>query len=76
MLGFLQARAIAGVEIVDSGRYLRTVDVDETVGSIEVTHLPDRHSLGVGIHFANVRLLPAIVARMRGAYSILRLTSR
>ena len=40
MLGFLRARAVPGVERVDGGRYLRTVEVEGALGSIEVSHLP------------------------------------
>jgi AraC family transcriptional regulator of adaptative response / DNA-3-methyladenine glycosylase II len=70
MLGFLGARAVPGVEIVDHGRYLRTVAVDGAMGSIEVTHLPDRQSLNVKIRFPDVRLLPAIVARVRRLFDL------
>ena len=70
MLGFLQARAIPGVEVIEGGRYLRTVEVDGAMGSIEVTHLPDRQSLGVSIRFPDVRILPAIVARVRRLFDL------
>jgi AraC family transcriptional regulator, regulatory protein of adaptative response / DNA-3-methyladenine glycosylase II len=70
MLDFLRSRAIAGVEIVDGDRYLRTVEVDGAVGSIEVTHLPDRQSISVSIRFSDVRLLPAIVARVRRLFDL------
>jgi AraC family transcriptional regulator, regulatory protein of adaptative response / DNA-3-methyladenine glycosylase II len=70
MLAFLQARAVPGVEIVSGGRYLRTVEVDGATGSIEVIHLPDRQSLGVSIRFPDVRLLPAIVARVRRLFDL------
>jgi AraC family transcriptional regulator, regulatory protein of adaptative response / DNA-3-methyladenine glycosylase II len=70
MLGFLRTRAIPGVEVVDGGRYLRTVEVDGTMGSIEVTHLPDRQSLAVSIRFPDVRLFPAIVARVRRLFDL------
>jgi AraC family transcriptional regulator, regulatory protein of adaptative response / DNA-3-methyladenine glycosylase II len=70
MLGFLRARAVPGIEIVDRGRYLRTVEVDRAMGSIEVTHLPDRQSLGVSIRFPDVRLLPAIVVRVRRQFDL------
>ena len=70
MLGFLQARAVAGIEIVDGERYLRTVEVDGAIGSIEVTHLPDRQCLGVSIRFPDVRLFPAIVARVRRLFDL------
>jgi AraC family transcriptional regulator of adaptative response / DNA-3-methyladenine glycosylase II len=70
MLNFLRARAIPGVEIVEGGRYMRTVEVSGAMGSIEVTHLPDRQSLGVNIRFPDVRLLPAIVARVRRLFDL------
>jgi AraC family transcriptional regulator of adaptative response / DNA-3-methyladenine glycosylase II len=70
MLNFLRARAIPGVEIVDDARYLRAVEVDGALGSIEVTHLPARQSLGVSIRFPDVRLLPAIVARVRRLFDL------
>jgi AraC family transcriptional regulator of adaptative response / DNA-3-methyladenine glycosylase II len=70
ILTFLQARAVPGVEIVDGGRYLRTVEVNGAMGSIEVTHLPDRQSLDVSIRFPDVRLLPAIVARVRRLFDL------
>ena len=70
MLSFLQARAVPGVEIVDAGRYWRTVQVNGAMGSIQVTHLPDRQSLAVSIRFPDVRLLPAIVARVRRLFDL------
>jgi len=70
MLDFLRARAIPGVEIVDRDRYLRTVEVDGAMGSIEVTHLPERQSVGVSIRFPDVRLLPKIVARVRRLFDL------
>jgi AraC family transcriptional regulator of adaptative response / DNA-3-methyladenine glycosylase II len=70
MLAFLKTRAVPGVELVDNGRYLRTVEVDGAMGSIEVTHLPDRESLGVSIRFPEVRLLPSIVARVRRLFDL------
>jgi AraC family transcriptional regulator of adaptative response / DNA-3-methyladenine glycosylase II len=70
MLDFLRSRTIAGIEIVDGDRYLRTVEIDEATGGIEVTHLPDRQSLSVSIRFSDVRLLPAIVARVRRLFDL------
>lgn len=70
MVGYLQARAIPGVEVVESGSYRRTVEIDGFVGSVEVTHLPQRQSLGVTIRFPNVRSLPAIVTRVRRLFDL------
>ncbi len=70
MIEYLQARAIPGVEIVENGSYQRTVEIDGFAGSVEVTHLPRRESLGVTIRFPNVKSLPAIVARVRRLFDI------
>jgi AraC family transcriptional regulator, regulatory protein of adaptative response / DNA-3-methyladenine glycosylase II len=70
LLAFFRARAILGVEIVDGERYLRTVEIDGALGSIEVTHLPNRQSLGVRIRFPDVKSLPAIVARVRRLFDL------
>jgi AraC family transcriptional regulator, regulatory protein of adaptative response / DNA-3-methyladenine glycosylase II len=70
MLDFLRARAIPAVELVEDDRYLRTVDVGDALGSIEVTYLPHRQSLGVRIRFPDVRSLPAIVSRVRRLFDL------
>jgi AraC family transcriptional regulator of adaptative response / DNA-3-methyladenine glycosylase II len=70
MLVFLRARAIPGVELVEGNRYLRTVEIEGAMGSIEVAHLPDRQSLNVSIRFPDVRLFPAIVARVRRLFDL------
>jgi AraC family transcriptional regulator of adaptative response / DNA-3-methyladenine glycosylase II len=70
MLDFLRSRTVPGVEFVDGDRYLRTVEIDGAMGSIEVTDLPDRQSLSVSIRFPDVRLLPAIVARVRRLFDL------
>jgi AraC family transcriptional regulator of adaptative response / DNA-3-methyladenine glycosylase II len=70
ILGFLRARVIPGVELVEKDRYLRTVEIEGRMGSIEVAHLPARHSLNVRILFPDVRLLPTIVARARRLFDL------
>src|SRR6202167_790298 len=70
MLGFLEARAIPGVEVVEKGCYRRTVEISGSVGSIAVAHLPQRQSLNVTIHFPSVRSLPAIVTRVRRLFDV------
>jgi AraC family transcriptional regulator of adaptative response / DNA-3-methyladenine glycosylase II len=70
MLEYLQARAIPGIEVVMNGRYLRTVEINGFVGSIEVAHLPQRQSLAVTIRFPNVGSLPAIVTRVRRLFDL------
>src|SRR5271163_849881 len=70
MLGFLQARAISGLEIVDQGTYARTVEIDGRIGSVEVSHLPGHQSLSVTIRFPEVRALPTIVSRVRRVFDL------
>jgi len=70
MLAYLSARAIPGIEVVEKGTYLRTVELDGFSGSVEVTHLPQRQSLGVTIRFPNVASLPAIVSRVRRVFDV------
>lgn len=56
---------IPGVEIVESGSYQRTVEVDGSIGSVRVFHFPACQSLAVTIRFPDVRCLPVIVSRVR-----------
>jgi AraC family transcriptional regulator of adaptative response / DNA-3-methyladenine glycosylase II len=70
MLGFLRARAIPGVEVVDNRRYLRTIGMDGFTGSVQVTHLPERESLCVTVRFPRVQSLPAIISRVRRLFDL------
>lgn len=70
MLAFLQARAIPGVEAVENGRYFRSIEVDGTLGSIVVAHLPREQCLEVGVLFPGVRALSMIVARVRRLFDL------
>ncbi|MCU1263144.1 MAG: DNA-3-methyladenine glycosylase / Transcriptional regulator Ada [Bryobacterales bacterium] len=70
MLGFLRARAIPGVEIVDNRGYLRTIGIDGFTGSIQVTHLPERQSLCVTVRFPRLQYLPAIISRVRRLFDL------
>lgn len=70
MLAFLRARAIPGVEVIDGERYLRAVEINGELGSIEIRHLAERQSLGVRIRFPEVRSLPAIVGRVRRLFDV------
>src|SRR5580704_1145784 len=70
MLGYLQARAIPGVEVVEKGSYHRAVEIDGSVGTVQVTHLSQYQSLGVTIRFPNVKYLPAIITRVRRVFDL------
>jgi AraC family transcriptional regulator of adaptative response / DNA-3-methyladenine glycosylase II len=70
MLAHLGARAIERVEHVDPTGYRRTVLEDGGVGTVEVVHRPEIHSLAATIRFPCVRALPAIVARIRRVFDL------
>ena len=70
MIGFLAARAIPGVEVVDADRYRRTVDIGGDRGTIEVTRVTGRHALAAIIRFPGVRALPEIVSRIRRVFDL------
>jgi AraC family transcriptional regulator of adaptative response / DNA-3-methyladenine glycosylase II len=70
MLGYLRARAIPGVEVVECEVYRRTVDIKGCTGTVEVSHLPQRQSLSVTIRVPNVQCLPEIVTRVRRLFDL------
>jgi AraC family transcriptional regulator of adaptative response / DNA-3-methyladenine glycosylase II len=70
MLAFLAARAIPGVEVVENGAYFRTVGIEGSTGSVQVSHLASRQSLCVKIRFPRVQSLPSIVGRVRRLFDL------
>ena len=70
LLAFFAARAVPGVEIVENGRYLRTVGMDGFSGSVEVKHLPAQQSLSVAVRFPRVQSLPAIINCVRRVFDL------
>ncbi|HEY3500897.1 MAG TPA: AlkA N-terminal domain-containing protein [Polyangiaceae bacterium] len=68
MLAFFAARAIPGVELVEGGRYARTVAVDGAIGAIEVR--PGGDALIATLRIPAVRALPALVAHIRRAFDL------
>jgi len=64
MLGFLQLRAIPGIERVDGDSYARTISLDGVQGTIRVR--PARgNALQATVRVARADALPAIIARIR-----------
>ncbi len=70
MMEFFAARAIDGVEIVEPGRYRRTISIDGIDGTIDVRPLEDRHALAATIRFPSVKALPMILARIRRMFDL------
>jgi AraC family transcriptional regulator, regulatory protein of adaptative response / DNA-3-methyladenine glycosylase II len=70
MFSYLRTRAIAGVEVVEDAKYLRTIGMDGFTGTVEVTHLPERQSICATIHFPRVQSLPLIIGRVRRMFDL------
>jgi 3-methyladenine DNA glycosylase/8-oxoguanine DNA glycosylase len=70
MLAFFAARAIPGVECVDSGVYHRTVRIDDTVGRISVTHTDEGPALKINVALSDSRNLMSVVARVRRMFDL------
>lgn len=70
MLSFLAARAIPGVEAVESETYRRSISLNGSDGCFEVAHDPSRNSLRVCIEFPEPRSLFQIVERIRAIFDL------
>jgi len=69
MVSFLRARAIPGIEAVSSSRYARTIAFGDTRGFI-VVEPAEENCLKATVRFANLRNLPAIIARVRRVFDL------
>lgn len=69
ILAFLRARAIPGVEAVSSGRYARTIAIGDEHGVLLVEPV-EGNCLRATVRFANLRCLPAIIARVRRVFDL------
>ena len=70
MIRFLEARAIAGLELVTKNSYSRVIELRGAVGSITVSHVPEECALRVAVRFPCLSLLPAIIARVRRMFDL------
>mgnify|MGYP000869326602 CR=1 FL=1 len=75
MLRFLAGRAIAGVEVVRDGEYMRTVHLvdakgEHVYGWVRVGHRPEKHVLAVTISDALLPVLPQVLARIRHLFDL------
>ncbi len=73
MLAFLERRAIAGVESIERGAYLRTMRVrtrEEHSGWIRVAPAPRRSALRVSVSASLAGALPATLARVKHLFDL------
>jgi AraC-like DNA-binding protein len=69
MLGFLRARAIAGVESVEGGVYRRTIGLDGLQGTVAV-RATDGDALRATVCFPRLSILPKIIGRLRRVFDL------
>ena len=69
MIAFLRARAIPGVEAVSDQRYARTIAIGCMHGVLVVEPAAE-NCLKATVRIANLRQLPAIVARVRRVFDL------
>lgn len=70
ILGFLAARAVAGVEHVTPEGYARTVRIGSASGWIRVTRGSGAHELRVEFAHSLTPVLPAVLARIRALFDL------
>jgi AraC family transcriptional regulator of adaptative response / DNA-3-methyladenine glycosylase II len=70
VLQFLAARALPGVESVDSNGYSRCFSVNSTAGDFSVSHEPEKNELAVRVHFGDPRSLFLIIERIRAMFDL------
>jgi AraC family transcriptional regulator of adaptative response / DNA-3-methyladenine glycosylase II len=70
MLAFLADRATPGVEVVERGSYRRSISLNGSHGSFDVSLDDAKHSLLVQIEFGDPRSLFQIVERIRAMFDL------
>ncbi|MEK7866531.1 MAG: AlkA N-terminal domain-containing protein, partial [Planctomycetota bacterium] len=70
LIAFIERRAIAGVEAVEEGRYLRTVSIGGHEGWVAVGHAKGRRTLRVELSASLAPVLPAVLARVKRLFDL------
>lgn len=70
LMAFLAARATPGVEDVRASRYRRTIAIDGSTGTLEVSHAATRPAIDLEVRFPDSRPLLMIVERVRRMFDL------
>jgi AraC family transcriptional regulator, regulatory protein of adaptative response / DNA-3-methyladenine glycosylase II len=70
LIGFLQTRAIPGVETVSENCYQRTIGIDHQQGILEVQHAPEGTHLQVKVSLADTANLQTVIERSRRLFDL------
>lgn len=70
MLESLAQQALPGVESVAGGVYRRTIELGGSRGTLQVEPCAGKHALRARLELADVRALPAVIARVRSLFDL------
>ncbi len=70
ILGFLRARAIAGIETIDENRYSRVVKMGEHRGRIAVSPVRGKNALRVEVSTSLTPVLARVLARVKRLFDL------
>ncbi len=70
MLDFYESRAIPGVEVVEDGVYHRSVRLNETLGTLSVSHDPKQDALRLRVALSDSRDLMLLVEKVRRMFDL------
>lgn len=70
LLGYLKARALAGVESVEGNRYLRTVEIDKQTGWIAVEVAAEKPVLRVELSASLAKVLLPVLAGVKRVFDL------
>ena len=70
VLNFLARRATPGIEVVDEGRYERSILVGGESGRLIVTHVPQHHAILCDIRLGSSKMLMGVVEKVRRMFDL------
>lgn len=70
LLGFLAARATCGVEVVENGRYLRTVQIGKHAGWIAAGLAPNNHAIRIEVSSSLASALMPLLGRVKRLFDL------
>jgi AraC family transcriptional regulator, regulatory protein of adaptative response / DNA-3-methyladenine glycosylase II len=70
VLEFLAARATPGVEVVEEGRYRRSIVVQKQRGFLEVSFEESKNALAVRVQIGDPRVLFSVIERVRAMFDL------
>jgi len=70
IIDFLTLRATPGVELVEAGRYCRTIEIGDAHGYVDVRPAESKNHLIATIGISHIAVLGTVVARLRSMFDL------